>query len=306
MKQLAIWLLLLSIVGSTFAEDTPPASGLGQQVPEEPPTVVYPATTDIVSEQMQEFKDFQLNEDQMNLLKEVFLKRQRILATPYVDQPKPVTRTLPINLDPGTTPPVIRLASGQLSTIVFSDLSGNPWYISKIKFNKKQFSDGKKEESNSSDAIPTNILTLEPNAPANYGNVSVELRGLATPVILILTSGQQEVDMRVDAKIPGKNPDAVVNIALTNLPTIDNALGYFLDGVPPADAKRLKVRGALDDVEAWAYKEYMYVRTKGDAQYPAYIGAARSTSGVAVYRYAGIKSALTFTTGGQAITVFIE
>lgn len=154
-------------------------------------------------------------------------------------------------------------------------------------------------------AEPTNVLTLEALKPAAYGNVTITLNGLSTPLIFILTSAQKEVDMRVDAKIPGRNPDAMDTTAVVAMPGIDDSLTYFLDGVPPKGSQRLKVSG-LQGTEAWFYKDNLYVRATGDAQYPAYMSAARSTSGVAVYRYASLHNSVTFTTGGQAVTVFIE
>ena len=148
-------------------------------------------------------------------------------------------------------------------------------------------------------------MTLKPLLPTAYGNVTVTLRGLSTPVIFILTSAQQEVDMRVDAKIPGHNPDADHTVEVFGLPTIDQTLGTFLDGVPPQEVYRLKV-SSLAGVEAWRYQNHLYIRTKADAQYPAYVAAARSTSGVAVYRYEKIYNSVTLTTGGRAITIFVE
>lgn len=286
-----------------------PSSGLGQQVAGEPPQVVYPRTAEIVQDQVDQIEDFQLTPEQIEELKTIYIERERQKASPYVSPAKPVTRTLFINLDPGTSPPVLRLSSGQQTSIVFSDASGNPWIITNVSLNRQLFSDGRDSgsgQAGGSEQQPTNVLSLEPKLPAAYGNVTISLRGLSTPVIFVLTTAQQEVDMRVDAKVPGRNPDALDTVAISTMPSIDGALSYFLDGVPPPDAKPLKITGVMEDCEAWSYRNNLYVRTKGDAQYPAYLSAARSTSGIAVYRYAAIHNALTFTTGGQAVTVFIE
>ncbi|MDR6712106.1 intracellular multiplication protein IcmK [Pseudomonas hunanensis] len=290
------------------APPLPPMNGLGRQVASSA-QVVYPRPEDVVNETIQDVQDSQLTAAQLELVKKLWLEREKQKATPYVSPAKPVTRTLALDLDPGVSPPIVRLSKGQQSSIVFSDYAGQPWMIQNVSINRELFSDGRErgagQGGQAGNVAPTNILTLDPATAAAYGNVTVTLRGLSTPIILILAAGQEEVDMRVDAKVPGRNPDAVARVALMNMPSIDNALTYFLDGVPPKEAQRLRVTG-LDGVEAWSYRQNMYVKAKADAQYPAYTNAARSTTGVAVYRYAGLQNSVTFTTGGQAVTVFIE
>lgn len=291
------------------APPLPPMNGLGRQVASAA-QVVYPRPEDVVNETIQDVQDSQLTPAQLELVKKLWLDREKQKATPYVSPAKPVTRTLALNLDPGVSPPIVRLSKGQQSSIVFSDYAGQPWMIQNVSINRELFSDGRERgaqggQGQGGGVTPTNILTLDPATAAAYGNVTVTLRGLSTPIILILAAGQEEVDMRVDAKVPGRNPDAAASVALQNMPSIDNALTYFLDGVPPKEALRLRVTG-LDGVEAWSYRQNMYVKAKADAQYPAYTNAARSTTGVAVYRYAGLQNSVTFTTGGQAVTVFIE
>lgn len=286
----------------------PPTNNLGRQVAGGPPQVVYPRTEDVIREAVEDIDAQQLSPQQIKALKLVWLQMEEQKASPYGDPAKPVTRTLPLNLDPGVSPPVMRLSMGQQTSVVFSDYSGQPWMIQNVSLNRDSFDDGKAGGQGGQAApntAPTNILTISPQSPKAYGNVTVTLRGLSTPIIMMLTTGQQEVDMRVDAKVPGRNPDAAARVNMLTMPQIDGDLTYFLDGVPPKEANRLKVTG-MAGVDAWLYKQDLYVRAKADAQYPAYTNAARSTSGTAVYRYAGMQNSITFTTGGQAVTVFIE
>ncbi len=292
---------------SSASAAEPPASGLGQQAGDGPGLrVVYPRTDDVVNDVVSEVEDLTLTPEQRHRLKALFLELEREKATPYLTPPKPITRTVMVNLDPGVSPPVLRLARGQQTSLVFADMTGQPWYVEKVVLNRQLFTDGKNDQAAAANAEPpTNVLSLEPMGPASYGNVTITLRGLATPVIFILTSGQDEVDMRVDAHVPGRNPDAADLVALQTLPQIDLALSSFLDGVPPKEARRLKLDGA-EDAAAWAYHDQLYVRTPGDAQYPAYISAARSTSGLSVYKFAELHSSVTILRGGRAITLFIQ
>lgn len=305
------------------SEAAPPPNRLGQQVNTpvpvvmpsvssnaDGPTVVYPTADAIVEKAVRQIEDMQLTPQQYERLKGIFMERQQQRAMPYVNPPKPVTRTLLINLDPGVSPPALRLSRGQQTSIVFSDVSGQPWFIEKVSMNRQLFSDGRAAGGGQGSGAaegepPTNVLSIEALTPAAFGNVTVTLRGQPTPVIFVLTTGQAEVDMRVDAKVPGKNPDAETEVTFQAPPSLDNALPYFLDGVPPPSAKRLRVTG-LEGAEAWVYDKNLYVKARANAQYPAYFSAARSTSGISVYRYVGVPKAATFTMGGRALTAFFE
>jgi intracellular multiplication protein IcmK len=287
-----------------------PRSGLGKQASPQavaPSSQAFPQPEEVIEQSITAIEGSQLTDEQMGRLKALHLRKERQKATPYAAPSKPVTRTHIVNLDPGVSPPIIRTSRGQITTVVFSDANGNPWMIKDVKLNRTQFSDGRGSGQGGGDAQqePTNVLSIEPLGLASFGNVSVQLKGLSTPVIYVLAAAQQEVDLRVDAKIPGRNPDAQDSISYATAPGIDVSLPNFLDGVPPKDAKRLRVTG-LKDTEAWMYQDGLYVRTDADVQYPAFFSSARSTSGKAVYRFNSRQNSVTLLSMGRAVTVFIE
>jgi len=308
-------ILLLATAAHAQQQQTaqPPKSGLGKEVPADQKRsgqaaeIVTPKPQEILEQALTEIEGLQLNDDQMDRIKRLYVRKERQRATPYVTPPTPVTRTLPINLEPGRTPPSLRLSRGQLSSVVFSDKSGQPWFIEDVRLNREMFSDGKGGGQGKGEdrGKATNVLTIEPLGAAAYGNVTVTLKGLPTPVILLLSAAQQEVDLRIDAVVPGRNPDALDTVNFTSMPGIDGSLTSFLDGVPPKAAKSMRVTG-LPDTEAWTYQDSLYVRTDADAQYPAYYSAARSTTGKAVYRFAAGQSNVTLLANGRAVTIFIE
>ena len=283
-----------------------PKSNLGRQVATQPapPEVVLPKPREVVEQSLDDIEDSQLTDDQYERIKRLYLRRERQKATPYVVPAKPITRTLMVNLDPGVSPPILRVTRGQLTSIVFSDMAGQPWLIKDVGMNRQMFSDGR-EGGGGQQAEATNVLTIEPLSAAAYGNVSVKLKGLSTPVIFVLAAAQQEVDLRVDSKVPGRNPDAADTVTYTALPNIDQSLTAFLDGVPPKEARRLRATG-FPNTEAWAHQDNLYVRTDADVQYPAYFSSARSTSGKAVYRFNSRTNSVTLLANGRAVTVFIE
>ena len=284
----------------------PPKSGLGKAVAasSQPAAVVMPKPREVVEQAMDDIEDTQLTDEQIERLKKLYLRRERQKATPYLTAAKPITRTLMVNLDPGISPPILRVTRGQLTSVVFSDMNGQPWLIKDVGLNRELFSDGR-DGAQAAPAEPTNVLTIEPRTAAAFGNVAVKLKGLSTPVIFVLAAAQQEVDLRVDSKVPGRNPDAGDTVDYTTMPGIDQSLSSFLDGVPPKDARRMHVTG-LANTEAWLYQDQLYMRTDADAQYPAYYSSARSTSGKAVYRFNARQNSVTLLSNGRATTVFIE
>ncbi len=295
----------------TAASTPEPRSGLGKQSHAADAAASSPrpaAPEKLVEQAIDDIEATQLTDAQYARLKRLNLKRERQKATPYLVPAKPVTRTLLMDLSPGVQPPPLRLSHGMPSTVVFSDMNGQPWIIDNVVLNRENFDDGHQGAAGGQGAVgvePTNVMTIEPKGAAVYGSVVVRLKGLATPVIYVLAAAQDEIDARVDAKIPGHNPDSAAETTIRNSPTIDTTLTQFLDGVPPKDAKRLHVSG-LDNTEAWMVGDSLYVRSDAEALYPAWVSSAKSTTGKAVFRFAGLQSSVTLVDGGHAVTVFLE
>lgn len=318
MKTLA-FLTVIALSASSFAQQNPPPNPLGkdqktapsqgkpdQKSSQKQTIQVVDDIDDIIEKSISEVERSQLTTAQIDRLKRLYITKERTKSTPYITPAKPITRSMVINIEPGIAPPVIRLSRGMQTSIAFSDINAQSWFIKDVSMNRTLFSDGYNNGQGGVDRSPTNILTLEPLTAAAYGNVAVTMNGLSTPIIFILATAQDEVDMRIDAKIPGSNPDSVdTNVTIKTMPTIDGQLVNFLDGVPPQGSQKLRVSG-MEGVDAWVYRENLYVRCNATAQYPAYIAAARSTTGVSVYRFASLHSSVTFLKGGQAVTVFLE
>lgn len=331
---------------------------------------IAPSTSTMVNNEVNEYIGANLTPDQLQRLKALLLEQQRIAATPYQQLPNPIVRSLAVDLSPGKTPPIIRVAKNMLTSIVFTDMDGNPWYIEKVSMNRNQFSDASSQstiaaaqantqavqaatdattgtnltpnnqnpdnapagnmdvgytttqnpkpnnlQDNDPAANLTNILTLEPKQAIDYGTVSITLRGKATPVIFLVASGQNEVDVRLDAKISGKNPDVNydLNSAFTpvtantyvSTPDTDAIALAFLDGNPPGDATPLI--SSDTSVRAWEYNEKLYVKTRFDVLYPNFMSRASSSDGTKIYRFdSGINDITFLQRQGQPVTVSFE
>ena len=264
--------------------------------------VVTPNQQSIIADQVQDYENQQLTPQQLKRLQAVEIERQRVLASPYTNVPAPVVRSISPSLAAGETPPVIRVSKNLLTSVVFTDLAGNPWYIDKVIVNRNQFNDS---ASITDDGQPTNILTLEPTQAIQYGTVSVMLKGKSTPVIFLLSAGQNEVDIRVDARMSGTNPDTPpVNInpaSLMSASGVDESSLGFLDGYIPESAEQLQSSDA--SINAWLYNNQTYVKTKLDVLYPSYHSRATTADGVNIYRFESNPKSISFLQrGGQPVT----
>lgn len=209
---------------------------------------------------------------------------QRAAAVPPVVPPKPISSTLMINLAPGTTPPVIRLAQGYVSSIVFVDSTGSPWPIA-------AFDIGNPKNVNIQWDGKSNILFMQAVAPYGNGDIVFRLVGLPTPITLELISGQRVVDYRVDIHVPGIGPNAKDIPIGTSLPeSASSLLLGVLDGVAPAGSKALNVSGA--DSQAWLLGERMYFRTRFTVLSPGWVSTMVSIDGMHAYELPKTSSVL--------------
>lgn len=189
--------------------------------------------------------------------------------------PTPVATSQFVNLSPGSTPPVVRLSQGFVSSLVFLDSTGAPWPIDAYDL-------GDPSSFNIQWDKTSNTLMIQANKLYNYGNMAVRLEGLNTPVMLTLIPGQKEVDYRVDMRIQGMGPNAMMPVLGDGLPPSANRiLLHVLDGVPPAGSTRLTVSGG--DARAWLFRNKMYVRTNLTILSPAWLATMTSADGMHAY-----------------------
>ncbi|AHE67902.1 DotH/IcmK family type IV secretion protein [Legionella oakridgensis] len=218
---------------------------------------------------------FPLSPEQTIQLKQMYQTSEYAKQSPIGTPPKPTATSQIVNLSPGSTPPVIRLSQGFVSSLVFLDSTGAPWPISAYDL-------GDPSAFNIQWDKTSNTLMIQASKLYTYGNLAVRLRDLNTPVMLTLIPGQQAVDYRVDLRIQGYGPNA------KNLPTeigippsANDVLLNVLDGVPPPGSTRLTVSGG--DARAWLLNEKMYVRTNLTILSPGWIGSMTSADGMHAY-----------------------
>lgn len=213
--------------------------------------------------------------EQIQRLRQLFNQTQYAATAMPGIPPRPATTSELVNLTPGSTPPIVRLQQGFVTSLVFVDSTGSPWPI-------EAYDIGNPSAFNIQWNKTDNIFMIQATTLYTYGNLAVKLQGLATPVMITLLSGQKAVDYRRELRISGYGPNAKPIAAGSNLPnSASTVLLGVLDGVPPAGSTALKVLGGGCDV--WLSGDRMYVRTHYTVLSPAWLATMTSADGTKAY-----------------------
>ena len=198
--------------------------------------------------------------------------------------PEAVMSAEALNLN-ATRPPVVRVAQGFGTSIVFTDRTGAIWPITAYQgFNDKLFAVSASTTSGHKDDLPT-ILVVQPVAGAGAGNLVVTLKALPTPVVLSLALGQKTIDARKEFKLPLAGPNAATAYHAASPTGIDAALLNVLNGLPPsAAAIRVQIGGVEPDAMAWRDGDALYLRTVAELYSPEYRQRASQPSGLHAYQ----------------------
>lgn len=225
-------------------------------------------------------------------------------------------RTIPrissdsVDLSPGASLPIARMMPGETSTLVFVDATGAPWPLAAApRVSDKRYFDA--EWLQDSPSVVISALSAYED-----GNVTVFLKGLATPVVVKLASGEPDsknskskgriVDYRLDLRVPGRGPNAQAPLlGPGKIALYDSTMQSFLDGIPAKDAKRIVVRGdAPTNTQVWQYDGSLFVRTRYDIQ-TAFDQSMASGDGTRVYRLP-LTPYVTLSQMGRSVTLQLE
>jgi len=218
---------------------------------------------------------FPLSPEQTIEVKKWYESDEYAQASSASTPPKPTATSQFVNLSPGSTPPVIRLSQGFVSSLVFLDSTGAPWPIAAYDL-------GDPNAFNIQWDRVSNTLMIQASKLYTYGNLAVRLRGLNTPVMLTLIPGQKAVDYRVDLRVQGNGPNAKQIPMDVSLPSsASDVLLHVLDGVPPSGSSRLTVSGG--DAQAWLLNGKMFVRTSLTILSPGWLESMTSADGTHAY-----------------------
>jgi intracellular multiplication protein IcmK len=216
-----------------------------------------------------------LEPKQILRLQQMFNASQAAAAAPAGVPPRPTATSQLVNLAPGSTPPIVRLAQGFVSSVAFLDSSGEPWPI-------EAYSLGNPEAFNIVWNKKDNLLMIQANKLYTYGNLAVRLRGLSIPVMVTLVPGQKAVDYRVDMRVQGLGPNAKLPQGDSLPEAVNSELLAVLDGMPPEGGMMLQVDGA--EAQAWQVGDVIFLRTPYSVLSPGWISTLSSADGTKVYK----------------------
>ncbi len=192
--------------------------------------------------------------------------------------PKPEVTVQTVSLEPGATPPVIKLSPGHVTTVDMLDMSGEPWPVQDVSWG-----------GNFEVITPKSgehVIRVSPLGATEVGNMSVQLIGLKTPVTFTLQTQLDVVQYRFDARIPEYGPNATPPIIEPGLQIeagSDKTLTQILDGVPPSGANRVRLSGVDARTAVYRVGDVSYLRTPLTLLSPGWSASVRSSDGMTVY-----------------------
>lgn len=238
---------------------------------------------------------FPLTPEQIKEIMRKMEETQNAAIQPSYGQPKPEVAVQTISLDPGATPPEVKVAVGYVTTLTILDATGQPWPIIDIGVGGNF--DIPTPESG------THIVRITPMTRFGYGNLSVRLKDLATPVTFRLSAGNDIVHYRYDARIPSNGPNARAQlIQRQKVSPGDDVIMAVLDNAVPAGAKKLKVSGTDTRTAAYKFNDRTFVRTPLSMLSPSWDASVSSADGMTVYEV-GDTPVILLSDNGQMLRV---
>lgn len=223
---------------------------------------------------------FPLNPDNIRDLLKEYDKTKRAVEEPVHGIPTPRVNVETVSLDPGVTPMIVHTAIGHITTVNILDVTGAPWPIQDISW-AGDFEVIEPEEGG-------HVIRITPMALTAYGNMSIRLLTLKTPITIMLKTGTDEVQYRVDARIPEFGPFAQTPIidGGSQLVAGNALIMSVLDGAPPDTAEKLAVSGVDGRTTAYKIGASTYVRTPLTLLSPGWNHSVSSADGMNVYALA--------------------
>lgn len=225
------------------------------------------------------FNILNMNPDRIRELNRELYNKGRVINEGPVAAPKPINGVIVAHLSPGSSSPVIRLFKNRTSTLIITDMTGQPWPILNYDGLSNEDFSVKRLDNPSPEGY---VLSISPKGAFVSGNLVLILKGLPTPLNIEFVSAQKDVDVTTEIRVQAKGPNSQINSI--GLPSgIDNQLLSVLQGVAPPSSKELTV--SSNAVQAWLTRDgSMYVRTRYKIMSPAFENVTSSPDGTYAYK----------------------
>lgn len=194
------------------------------------------------------------------------------------DRPIPESNRIPIELSTVRPPQVLRVGADMVSTIMFTDVTGQPWPIAGVVPGSKGWVDIKTDPERA-----PHIFTVTPQASYVMTNLSVWLQDSTTPVIIQVVSDKRRVDSLLELVPQARGPLAKKNSVefAVSPQVISGEQNDLMSGLTPAGATPLKVMGG--DAQAWILNGKMYLRSRMMLRAPSARFVFSNSDGTKVY-----------------------
>lgn len=219
-----------------------------------------------------------LRPEEIRTLLERYDRTQESVELPVYPAPKPQIAVETLSLDPGMKPKTISVSHGYVTTFTVVDSTGAPWPIEDITW-AGDF------EIIEAGGESSHFIRITPRSEYAFGNMSMRLIGLQTPIILSLETARDIVHYRFDAIVPKIGPFAQTPLIETGVTVTagDSRMVRILEGGPPMGATKLEVAGTDDRTTAFDYDGMTYLRTPLTLLSPAWVKSTSSSDGMRVY-----------------------
>jgi intracellular multiplication protein IcmK len=219
------------------------------------------------------------SDEKIRKLNKDLYNKGRVINEGPVGIPKSHSGPITAYLSPGSTSPVIRLFKNRTSTLIITDMTGQPWPITNYDGLSEEDFSVKRLDAPSPDGY---VLSITPKGAFVSGNLVVILKGLITPLNIEFVSAQPVVDVSAEIRVQAKGPNT--QLTSVSLPSaLDTSLLSILQGISPLGSKELKV--SSNAVQAWLAKDgFMYVRTRYKIMSPAFDNVTSSPDGTYAYK----------------------
>lgn len=220
---------------------------------------------------------FPLTPSQIHQFKDAVAEQQQANATPPGNAPPEGTSSIiPVTLKPGGVMPVIRIGQGMLTSLVFTDLSGQVWPITSYSIGDPQSFNVQWDKS-------SGVLMIQGQKLYAQTNIGVMLQGLQIPVMLNLLIGQSSWDyldyIQINQYQPGDSNSSM---------PVDQAPSYLVDllnGLPPAGSTQMNVSDNMA-AQVWSYQGQYIMVTRFTMISPAFISRADGPGSTPMHAYA--------------------
>ena len=195
-----------------------------------------------------------------NTKSEISARQKAASVIPAMSNSLGISRLVVANTKPWfkLSPPNVRLGVGVVSSVIFTDESGNIWPISSYVI-------GDKQNFTVNWAKKGGIIMLQSKKPFANTNIAVMLSGRSTPITLMIQSTQHEWDYELYVRTP-KHRDKDLN----NIKQASYLLG-LLSGIVPQGAEKLAINPKSSNYKLWRYQGKYLILTSGVLISPSYL-----------------------------------